>query len=140
MNTPEPEPKPKRSRRMIVWLVAAPIVVLLLALAGANWKTFHLAYCKYLIASDDGDKQTRGAWMVIETHLHEGMTLEEVRALIAPARVTETDIGWSPAEKTRYFEVTTAKDPRTELCLLAFDQDDRLLRGVITSLKPPGGI
>jgi len=27
---------------MIVWMIAVPIVILLLALAAANWKTFHL--------------------------------------------------------------------------------------------------
>jgi len=41
MESAPPEPKPKRSRRMVFWLVAVPIVILLLALAGANWKTFH---------------------------------------------------------------------------------------------------
>ncbi len=87
MNTPEP--KPKRSRRMVLWLVAMPIAILLLALAGANWKFFHLAYAKHLMRSDDPKKQGRGVQMVAETHLRKGMTRDEIQRLLSPARVED---------------------------------------------------
>jgi len=69
---------------MIVWLVAAPVVILLLALAGANWKTFHLAYCKHLMSSDDPMTQGRGLARVIMTHMRQGMSKSQVERLVRP--------------------------------------------------------
>ncbi len=123
MTAPESQPKPKRSRRMVVWMIAVPIVILLLALAGANWKTFHLAYAKHLLASDDPDKQWQGVDMVLRTHLRKGMPLEEVRRLLAPARVTETISRWRLP--VRGFTVSLkGYSSDGELC---FDENDRLL-------------
>ncbi len=128
MNTPAPAPKPKRSRRMVVWMVAMPIAILLLSLAGANWKTFHLAYCKHLISSDDLTKQRRGVAMVLRTHLREGMPLEEVRSMLAPARLTEKIRGRGPrADGRRAFDVRTGRRSLNYICPLTFDKDDRLV-------------
>ncbi len=126
MTTPAPEPKPKRSRRMVLWMVAMPIAILLLALAGANWKTFHLAYAKHLMRSEDPAKQGRGVWMVVETHLRKGMPLEEVRRLLTPATVTE--IFYLFRRDRRFYEVAVAKAPSDEFFLLIFDENDRLIR------------
>ena len=49
-----------RSRRMVVWLVVAPAVIVLLAVLGANWKAFHLAYCRHLLRSEGQDERERG--------------------------------------------------------------------------------
>ncbi len=132
-----PEPKPKRSRRMVVWLVAMPTAILLLALAGANWKRFHLAYAKHLMRSDDRMTQWQGVDMVLQTHLREGMSLEEVRRLLAPARVSKT-ISFIPPQipPLRPFKVSVKANPWT-LAVLSFDADDRLRW--IASLNIPHG-
>ena len=126
MTEQKPAEKP-RSRRMIVWLVAAPIVILLLALAGANWKTFHLAYAKHLMSSEDREKQRDGVEMVLRTHLRKGMSLEEVRRLLAPARV----IFWPHLStiECRFagVYVTTGEGGKYQPAAgLTFDENDRL--------------
>ncbi len=124
MTAPAPSPAPaKRSRRMVVWLVAVPIVILLLALAGANWKFFHLAYAKHLMGSDDPDRQERGIKMVTYTHIPLGMSLEEVRALLAPIRPTELD---GPTGSPRRFTVPVKDDQGRFIVYLVFDEVDRL--------------
>ncbi len=84
MTEPTPDPKPRRSRRMVVWMVAVPIVILLLALAGANWRFFHLAYAKHLMGSDDPEKQVEGLARVITAHMRQGMSKSEVEHLVRP--------------------------------------------------------
>ena len=69
---------------MVVWLVVVPAVLLALALAGANWKVFHLAYCKHLLRSSDPKARNRGFEKIMQTHLQEGMNIEDVRNLVAP--------------------------------------------------------
>ncbi len=138
MTPPAPEPKPKRSRRMVVWMVAVPIVILLLALAAANWKIFHLAYCKHLIRSSDPKKQTRGIEMVFATHLRKGMKLEEVRAIVAPASVTEVDflfIGRPPP--LRPFRVEVESDSWHFNAVVSFDKKDGRLRRMFFYKPPP---
>jgi len=80
----------KHSRRMLVWMIAVPAVLLLLALAGANWRVFHLAYCKRLMRSDDPRERARGLEMVLEHHIEKGITVEEVRRRIAPLKMKLT--------------------------------------------------
>ena len=143
MTTPAPSPAPaKRSKRMVVWMVAVPIVILLLALAGANWKRFHLAYAKHLIASDDLTKQKRGVTMVLRTHLRDGMSLEEVRRLLAPAKASH--VSGSP-QGYPFTVAITEEGKRKHITLLSFDKDGRLRRivlwgqrGEITDILPPG--
>jgi len=72
------------SRRMVLWLVVAPAALLALAFAGANWRVFHLAWCKHLMKSDYPAKQLEGLRMVLDMHLRKGMTAEEVRGRVAP--------------------------------------------------------
>jgi len=134
---------------MVVWMIAVPIVILLLALAGANWKTFHLAYAKHLMGSSDRDERTMGIDMVLRTHLRVDMSLEEVRRLLAPASVTETDLRkvmpleevrrlFAPAMLTessrqpgpmasRVFDVSVGTFPEGYVFGLLFDKDDRLV-------------
>ena len=101
--TPEADkpPKPARSRRMVVWLVVLPVVFLLLALAAANWRVFHLAYCKTLLRSSDPAKCGRGITGVADWHVRTGMSLEEVQRLFHPVKVVHTG-GW---EEESYHEV-----------------------------------
>ncbi len=117
----------KRARRMIVWLVAAPIVILLLALAGANRKTFHLAYAKHLMSSSDASDQRRGTYMVIDTHVRNGMTLQEVRELLRPAELVKAHTedqpylrGWSVVVVGEGYKINP-------LCTLYFDEQGRLI-------------
>ena len=141
MNAPEsePEPKPKRSRRMIVWLVVAPIVVLLLALTGANWKAFHLAYAKHLMRSDDPEAQERGVWMVIDTHLRDGMTLEEVRRVFAPAKVSKVlSVPADLRERGDPFTVATGESGENFHKLLLFNENDRLVYPTEIQRPRPG--
>ncbi len=92
MTTLAPPPVPaKRSKRMIVWLVIAPIVLLLLAFAGANWKTFHLAYCKRLMRSSNPDTKYRGLSTMAEVHFTKGMSRQEVSRLLSPLKVYSMD-------------------------------------------------
>ena len=111
---------------MVLWLVAAPIVILLLALAGANWKTFHLAYAKHLMSSDDPDKQFKGGRMVLRTHLRDGMPLEEVRGLLAPFRVTRRPFNYE-SPRLRTFVLSAGEGSQKDVGVLFFDQNDRLV-------------
>ncbi len=72
------------------------------------------------------EKQLKGVDMAADTRLREGMSLEEGRRLLAPARVARTLRGRGPTANTRYFQVTSGKNPRAEAFLLLFDEDDRL--------------
>ena len=115
----------KRARRMIVWMIAVPVVILLLALAGANWKTFHLAYAKHLMRSEVPEEQNRGLEMVLDTHLRVGMTLEEVRRLFQPARVTEGGFGLT-RERPPFRGFRVRLEGAYFTPGLGFDEDDRL--------------
>jgi len=125
MTTPAAEPKPKRSRRMVLWMVAMPIAILLLALAGANWKTFHLAYAKHLMSSDGQPKHSRGVQMVLDTHLRDGMTLEEVRRLFAPAKVAQ-DRFLTGTQARLFRRGFNVKVQGCRFTALEFDEDDKL--------------
>jgi hypothetical protein len=72
---------------MFVWLIAVPVALLLLALAGANWRVFHQGYCKRLMRKDDPRERVRGLEKVLEHHIRKGMTVEEVRERIAPLKM-----------------------------------------------------
>ncbi len=115
----------KRSKGMIVWLVVAPAVLLLAALAGVNWKVFHLAYCKQLMSSKDFTRRTEGLKMALAGHIRKGMPVEEVRAILAPAGFTETDwVGGSGTPTLR--RQTVYVEGLGFAALLGFDEDDRL--------------
>ena len=81
------------SRRMVVWLVAAPVVLLALAFAGANWRTFHLAYCKNLMGSSDYRKRQRGLNKLVNVHFRRGISKEEVARLLLPLQLLESKHG-----------------------------------------------
>jgi hypothetical protein len=91
---------------MVVWLVVTPTVLLLLALAGANWKTFHLAYCKHLMRSSNPDDRWRGLKMVVEIHLSKGMSPEQLRPLVAPLHL---DMCLSPEEELQQAKETAQR-------------------------------
>jgi hypothetical protein len=112
---------------MIFWLVAAPVVMLLLAFAGANWKVFHLAYCKHLIASDDIDQQQHGTVMVMRVHLYKGMPFEEVRRALAPAKLTEIPKQSEEQGGPRLVDVSVGRNhPESYVVSLLFDGNDKL--------------
>jgi hypothetical protein len=69
---------------MIVWLVVVPIALSLLALAGANWKVFHLAYCKYRLRDDHPEARQQAFKMLVENHVKKGMTKSRIRDLFWP--------------------------------------------------------
>jgi hypothetical protein len=73
---------------MIWWLVVMPVALLLLAWGGANWKVFHLMYCKHLLAGSP-QEQRRGIALVEKHHLSVGMSIDEVRELYAPVDICE---------------------------------------------------
>jgi hypothetical protein len=80
-----PVDAPKRSERMIFWLVVLPVVLLLLAFAGANWRWFHFAYCRHLLRTEDVASQGRALWLIERYgHLKPGTAREEVKRLLAP--------------------------------------------------------
>jgi len=82
----QPQGKP-RSKRMIFLLVVAPVALLLLSLAGANWKVFHLAYCRHLMKNEDPVRQFEGLDALVGTHLRRGMTREEIARLLTPFKM-----------------------------------------------------
>ena len=75
------------SRKMILWSVALAAFLLTAAWGAANWKAFHLAYCKHLISSSDPEKQYRGMELIEKRHLRKGMTVDEVRKVMAPLQL-----------------------------------------------------
>jgi len=75
------------SLKMILWSAALAAVLLLAAWGAANWKVFHLAYCKHLIGSNDLEKRHRGIYMVLRTHVRPGMTCEQVNNLLSPINI-----------------------------------------------------
>ena len=75
---------PRTKRRMLVWMVILPAALLLLALAGANWKVFHLAYARRLLTSGDKERHSRGVELTCRHHLHKGMLFKKVRRLLDP--------------------------------------------------------
>jgi len=75
------------SRRMLVWMIAVPAALLLLALAGANWKVFHLAYCRHLMRSSSAETRFDGLRRLGETYLVKGMSREEVSRMVRPLKL-----------------------------------------------------
>ena len=92
--TTEQASKPLRTwRPMAIWAIALAGLLLLLAWSGANWKTFHLAYCRHLMRSRDGETRNSGIAKVCSTHLRPGMTTEEVRRMFHPLELACQDSG-----------------------------------------------
>jgi hypothetical protein len=83
---------PARHSPMLWLLVVLPAVLLLLALGAANWKAFHMAYCKSLLRSASAQKQLRGIRLTGQTHLNRGMSVEETEKLFAPVAVEEAKL------------------------------------------------
>jgi hypothetical protein len=67
---------------MITWLVIVPGVLVLLALAGANWRVFSLAYCRSLLRSEDRDRQGRGLRIIHEQGLLAGADFDRATDLL----------------------------------------------------------
>ncbi len=127
MTAPALSPEPvKRSKRMVVWLVAVPIVILLLALAGANWKTFHLAYAKHLMRSAESADRKKGAVMMCETHVRAGMPRQEVSELLKPATLHRTPyMDQFTYQGQRWYVVAGPKDI---FVYVTFDKNDAYFR------------
>ena len=103
------------SRKMVLWSAALAAFLLLAAWGAANWKVFHLAYCKHLISSSDPEKQYRGMELIEKHHLRKGMTLEEVRKIMAPLQLRK-------GEADGDLQIYTAANSATEIM---FDFDER---------------
>jgi len=98
---------PGWSRKMILWSTALAAVLLLGAWGTANWKAFHLAYCKHLMKSSDPSDQSKGVELVLKVHLSRAMSTADVRKALYPAEFEmKTDtLGWTDhpgAEWHRY--------------------------------------
>lgn len=84
----EPSQPRRARRRVILWSAALAGLLLCLAWCGANWKVFHLAWCRHLMSSRDGETRNRGVAGVCGAHLRKGMTVGEVRRLFRPLALT----------------------------------------------------
>ena len=68
---------------MLAWGVALGLF-LMLCLGIANWKGFHLAYCRHLLRSGQPQEQLKGVYAIRRVHLRPGMDRQAVEALFAP--------------------------------------------------------
>jgi hypothetical protein len=121
---------------MVVWLVIAPIVLLLLTLAGANWKVFHLAYCRNMLSSDDAARRERAVCMIVRTHVEKGMHLDAVRALLRPATL-ESPPTLDAVPPNVMYQARTGRDGLLR-CTLFFDKKAK--RFVFASIQDPAEI
>jgi hypothetical protein len=104
---------------MVFWLIVIPVVLLLLAFAGANWKVFHLAYCRSLLRSGELKKQDRALELIDDTgHLVPGTSVAEVRALLRP--IDGQDV-------TSQFDFVPSLEPKHKVRILGFRGRDHLL-------------
>ena len=122
MTETPPAPQPRKSRRMILWMVVAPVVVLLLAFGGANWKVFHLIYAKHLMRKDDIQSREKGLQMVLKTHLQTGMTREEVSRLLYPVKLQSLN----SRSRDYYVQDADAAQKIRFFYIFDFDNEDRL--------------
>ncbi len=98
---PHPDPLPQGERgterrnvehrgwsvRMIAWSAALAAFLSLAAWGAANWRAFHLAYCRHLLRSDDVAQQGRGLLGIYDLkHLSPGLSVAEAKALLAPLK------------------------------------------------------
>ena len=72
------------SVKMIAWSAALAAVLLLTAWGAANWKVFHLAYCKHLLRSMDLEDQGQALKLIEHTHLAAGMSKVQVEQIVSP--------------------------------------------------------
>ena len=80
--SPAPSTTPTEHRgwalKMIFWSAALAAFLLGGAWCAANWKVFHLAYCKHLIYSNDEWTQTSGLDKLGKVHFNASMSKEVV--------------------------------------------------------------
>jgi hypothetical protein len=105
---------------MIWWLVVLPAALLLLALGVANWRVFHLAYCKHLMRSSDPEKKMRGTELVMSVHFKKRMTVDQARRVLSPVELRMLDGG---AGRVDPF----GKHGRFDGFQVDFDKDGRLV-------------
>jgi hypothetical protein len=138
MSEDQPAPK-RRPWRMLFWMVIAPAAVLLLVLAGANWRFFHLAYCRHLLRSSDHRDRSKGMDMIFKRHLREGMSQEEVRSVLEPARLENLN----PESRAAFMTLHVFGGPKAEdlVGALLFDKTTglRLDRAAIMGMQRPPG-
>jgi len=82
------------SRKMILWSAALAAFLLLAAWGAANWRVFHLVYCRHLMASKDDEAQSKAIDLILQYHLRKGMTVEQVRAVLRPTELKHGEEGW----------------------------------------------
>ena len=75
---------------MIVWSVALAAVLLLAAWGAANWRVFHLAYCRHLLRSGNQEEIAKALRLMPKHgHIHVGMSYQEVCDLLRPLEPME---------------------------------------------------
>ena len=77
---------------MILWSAALAAFLLLSVWGAANWKAFHLVYCKSLINSPVAEKQLSGLQKLVATHFCIGMSRERIATLLYPLKMSDADI------------------------------------------------
>ncbi len=78
--------RPNFWRATVLWSLVLAAVAFGAAWSAANWKLFHLAYCRRLMASGNEDRQLDGIAKAAATHLRPGLTKEEVKRIFSPVR------------------------------------------------------
>jgi hypothetical protein len=93
-NTASPAPSAAEHRgwsvKMIAWSAALAAFLLLAAWGAANWRVFHLAYCKHLLRSGDPAKVAKALRLIPKfDHVRVGMTYQEVCKIMWPLEPVE---------------------------------------------------
>jgi hypothetical protein len=105
-----------RSRRMIGFYSAIGALILLLMIAGANWRVLHLTYCRHLMKSEDYGSRNKGVRLLIQVHFQEGMTLAKVRQLARPAKVRPAGIfGFSVHGRSEVYRLELLRNGASDI-------------------------
>lgn len=128
----EQESKPRDSwRATIIWSLVLALLAFGAVWAITGWKTFHLAYCKRLMASENAERQIEGIMKAGATHLRQGLSRQEVERIFSPARLDGPMQGsYSNLKKSTPGEGFYLAHPRStdDGIALVFDQDNKLVR------------
>ncbi len=100
---PPPAAGPDRSGRMLAFFVSTGAVLLVLALAAANWRAVDLAYCRHLMKSEGCEARSTGVRRLLRVHLRKGMQLEEARRLLRPAELEPNGVSFRDDSPGRWY-------------------------------------
>lgn len=116
---------------MVFWSVALAALLIAVAWGGANWRMFHLAYCRHLLGSRDPATRQRGIDMVLQTHVRPGMTWEEILRLFGPRGLSCGEFSGEPkcrviadfAGNKHFWLLGFAEDGRLDSCAFCLNYD-----------------